>query len=162
MCDISQFVIVVPILDEFSTILTWSFIQHLCMRFGIFYYVILDYDSSPLNGIFIAMRQNLNFNYHMLANHNYKDLTIVLLYPLRVDVLTMSIPINVVAGYMYNSSPINGNNMYSEVSRLLIVKYIYQPILIYNLWSKKLRILLKLRLTNLSLLILHVTSNSPF
>ena len=47
MCDVSQFVNVVPVSDERSATLASYFMQHVLMKFGLCHLVVLD-DGSPL------------------------------------------------------------------------------------------------------------------
>ena len=42
ICDMSQFVVVVPVPDESSAILASYFLQHVLIKFGLCYFVVLD------------------------------------------------------------------------------------------------------------------------
>ena len=46
MCDIIQFVVVVPVLDESSATLASHFMQYVLMKFGLCHLVTLD-DGTP-------------------------------------------------------------------------------------------------------------------
>ena len=74
MCDMSQFVVVVPVPDESSATLASFFMQYVIMKFGICHLVVLD-DGSPFKGSFIAMCDTLNLNYDVFAKRNHKGLT---------------------------------------------------------------------------------------
>ena len=50
MCDMSQFVVVVPVPNENSATLASSFMQHVLMKFGLCHLVVLD-DGSLLKNI---------------------------------------------------------------------------------------------------------------
>ena len=73
MCDMSQFVVVFPVPDESSTILASYFMQHVLMKFGLCYFVVLN-DDTPVKGAFIAMYQALNLKYDILTKRNDKAL----------------------------------------------------------------------------------------
>ena len=62
MCDMTQFVVVVPGPDETSATLTSHSMQHVLMKFGMCHLVVLD-DGTPFEGAFIAMYQTLHLNY---------------------------------------------------------------------------------------------------
>ena len=47
MCDMTQFVVVVPVLDDTSATLASHFIQHILLKFGMCHLVVID-DGAPL------------------------------------------------------------------------------------------------------------------
>ena len=51
MCNMAQFVVVVPVPNEVASTLAESFMQHVLLKFGICHLVILD-DGSPFKGVF--------------------------------------------------------------------------------------------------------------
>ena len=51
------------------------FIQHVFLKFGMCYVVVLD-DGTPFKRAFTAMCGALNYNHDVLAKRNYKFLTI--------------------------------------------------------------------------------------
>ena len=71
MCDITQFVVIVPVPDETSATLTSHFMQHVLLKFGMCHLVVID-DGTPFKGAFVAMCQVLNLNYGVLAKRNHK------------------------------------------------------------------------------------------
>ena len=75
MCDMKQFVVVVPVPDESSVTLASYFMQHILMKFGLCHLVVLD-AGTPFKGTFTAMYQTLNLNYDILAKLNHKGLSI--------------------------------------------------------------------------------------
>ena len=75
MCDMIQFVVVVPVLNESSATLETFFMQHVLMKFGLCHLVVLD-DGSPFKGAFIAMCDVLNSKYDVLAKRNHKGLIV--------------------------------------------------------------------------------------
>ena len=56
MCNMTQFVVVIPVLDESFATLSSYFIQHVLMKFGLCHLVVLD-DGTPIKGAYIAMCQ---------------------------------------------------------------------------------------------------------
>ena len=54
MCDTSQFVIVLLVPNEILATLVDHFMQHVLLKFGISYLVILDY-GSPSKDVFSEM-----------------------------------------------------------------------------------------------------------
>ena len=64
MCDITQFVVVVPVPNEVASTLAEHFMQHVLLKFGICHLVILD-DGSPFKGVFSAMCKALHINYEI-------------------------------------------------------------------------------------------------
>ena len=53
MCDMSQFVVVVPVTDEYSSTLADYCFQHMLMKFGLCHLVVLD-DGIPFKGTFVV------------------------------------------------------------------------------------------------------------
>ena len=62
MCDMNQFVVVVPVPDESSATLASYFMQYVLIKLGLCHLVVLD-DDSPFKGAFIAMCDDLNVNH---------------------------------------------------------------------------------------------------
>ena len=54
MCDMAQFVVVVPVPDETSDPLASPFMQHFLVKCGICHLVVID-DGTSFNGVFVAM-----------------------------------------------------------------------------------------------------------
>ena len=73
MCDMSQFVVDIPVPDENSATLAINFMQHVLIKFGIRYLVVLD-DNNPFKQAIIAMYQAFNLNYDILTKWNHKAL----------------------------------------------------------------------------------------
>ena len=51
MCDMTQFVIVVPVPNEIATTLAEYFMQHVLLKFDICHHIILD-NGSLFKGVF--------------------------------------------------------------------------------------------------------------
>ena len=73
MCDMTQFVVLVPVLDEASATLASHFMQHVLLKLGMYHLVVID-DDTPFKGVFVTMCQALNLNYDVLAKRNHKGL----------------------------------------------------------------------------------------
>ena len=118
MCDMSQFVVVVPLPDERSAMLASYFMQYVLMKFGI--WVVLD-DGNPFKGAFIAMCDVLNLNHDVLAKCNHKGLTMEHFHRLLNNSVTIAaeyrgtndiiIPTDIAGGYSWNSAPIDGTDI---------------------------------------------------
>ena len=79
MCDMSQFVVDIPVPDENSATLAINFMQHVLIKFGICYLVVLD-DNNPFKQAIIAMYQAFNLNYDIFTKWNHKGLSIEYFY----------------------------------------------------------------------------------
>ena len=75
MCDMIQFVVVVPVSNESSATLASYFMQYVLIKFGLCHLVVLD-DGTSFKRYFIAMCQALNLNYDILAKRNHKGLCV--------------------------------------------------------------------------------------
>ena len=49
LCDMCQFVVVVPVSDETSATLAFYFMHHVLLKFGLCHLFVLD-DGNPLKG----------------------------------------------------------------------------------------------------------------
>ena len=75
MCNMSQFVVVVPVLDESSATLASYSMQHVLSKFSLCHLVVLDKGTS-FKGAFIDMRESLYLNHDVLTKRIYKGLTV--------------------------------------------------------------------------------------
>ena len=120
MCDMSQFVVVVPVPDESSATLVSYFMQHVLMKFGLCHLVVLD-DRSPFKGAFIAMCDALNLNHDVLAKLNHKGLTVEHSHRFLNKSVTIAtedrgtndifVSAGIAAGYAWNSAPIDSTDI---------------------------------------------------
>ena len=74
ICDMLQFVVVVPVPDESSDILADHFFHFMLMKFGLCHLVVLD-DGNTFKGDFVAMYKALKLTYEILAKRNHKELS---------------------------------------------------------------------------------------
>ena len=72
MCNLTQFVIAVPVPIEKSSTLTEYFVQYVLLKFGICHFVVLD-DGSPFIDVFSTIRKAFCITYNSLAKRNHKD-----------------------------------------------------------------------------------------
>ena len=117
ICNMSQFVIVVPIQDEISVTLSSYFMQRVLVKFGLYHLVVID-NNTHLKGSFIAMCQTLNLNSDILAKRNYKGLTVEYFHRFLNKSVTiaveergindMFVPTIINVGCSWNSAHING------------------------------------------------------
>ena len=75
MCGMSQFVVIVSVLDGSSTTLASCFIQNVLMKLVPTHLTHLD-NSSLFNGVFITMCQAFNSNYKILVKNNHKGIAV--------------------------------------------------------------------------------------
>ena len=124
MCAMTQFVVVVPVLDETSATLASHFMQHVLMKLGMCYIVVLDY-GTPFKDAFIAICQVLNLSYDILAKRNYKGLSIEHFHCFLNKSVTVAekergdnnifVHVSIVAGYAWNSAPIDGTDILRSI-----------------------------------------------
>ena len=127
MCDMTQFVVVVPVPDETSATLAEYFMQHVLLKFGICHLLILD-DGSPFKGVFTAMCKSLTINHDVLAKRNHKGLLVEKFHRFINKAITIAAEdrgtkdIFVAAGvsveYAWNSSPIDGADILRSVPEI--------------------------------------------
>ena len=120
MCDMHQFVVVVPVLDENSATLARYFMQYVLMKFGLCRLVVLD-DGTPFKGALIGMCQALNLNYDILAKRKHKGLSVEHFRRFLNKSMTIAaeergttnifVPAGIAVGYAWNSAPIDGTDM---------------------------------------------------
>ena len=138
MCDMIQFVIIVPVLDETAATLAEHFIQRVFLKLDICHLVILD-DGSPFRGVITEMCRSSHINYDVLAIRNHKillvkkfhrfinkDKTISVEGRATNDVFVAAV---VAAGYAWNISPIDGAGILRSV--LTIGRELRFPLDIY-------------------------------
>ena len=109
----SQFISAVPVPDESSATLDLYSMQHVLLKFGLCYFVVLD-DCTPFKGAFIAMCEALYLIHDILANRNYKGLTVEYFHCFlnkSVTIVAEEPPVGVVAGYAWNNAPIDGTDI---------------------------------------------------
>ena len=71
MCDLTQFVVVVPVPGMTASIIAKYFMQEVLLKFGIGHLVVI-YDDVPFKGICIAACDSLHLKYESVSTHNHK------------------------------------------------------------------------------------------
>ena len=79
MCDMSQFVVVVPVRDDSSATLAEYFMQDALMKLDLCHLVVL-YDGSPFKGSFVTIWKSLHISSNILAKRNHEGLTVEYYY----------------------------------------------------------------------------------
>ena len=120
MCDMSQFVVVVPVTNESSSTLAENFFQHVLMKFGLCHLVVID-DGTPFKGAFVATCTTLDLNYDILTKRNHKGLTAKHFRRFLNKAVTIAmedrqsndvfVPAGIAAGYAWNGVPKYGTNI---------------------------------------------------
>ena len=123
MCDMSQFVVVVPVTNGSFDILAEIFSQHVLMKFGVYHLVVID-DDPPFKDAFVTICLVLALNYDILAKRNHKGLTIENFHRFLNKAATKEMEDrqnNDVffsrdsRGYAWNSAPIDGTDILHSV-----------------------------------------------
>ena len=124
MCDMTKFVVVVPVPDETSATLASHFMQHVLLKFGMCHLVVIDY-GSPFKGSYVAMCQALNLNYDVLAKRNHKELSVEHFHRFLNKSVTIAakergtndifVLASIAAVYAWNSVPIDGTDIIRSV-----------------------------------------------
>ena len=124
MCDMTQFVVIVPVPDETLATLAEYFMQDVLSKFVIFHRLMLD-GGSPFKDVFTAMCKSLNINYDALAKRNHKGLLVENFHRFINMAITIAaedretsdlfVAAGVAAGYAWNSSPIDGTDILRSI-----------------------------------------------
>ena len=124
MCDMCQFVVVVPVPDETSATLAFYFMQHVLLKCGVCHLAVLN-DDSPFKGAFIAMCEALSLNNDVLVKRNRKILTVEHFYHFLNKSITIAaeergnkdifVPAGFAAGYAWNNAPIDGTDILRSI-----------------------------------------------
>ena len=122
--DLTQFVIIAPVLNETASTLAEYYMQYVLLKLGVCHLVILD-DGSPFKGLFLTICKPLNVNYDILAKRDHKSLLVKKIHRLLNKAITIAaedretndifVAASVAAGYAWNSSPIDGTGILRSV-----------------------------------------------
>ena len=120
MCDMSQFVVVVPVINESFATLADNRFQHVIMKFGVCHLVVID-DGTPFKCVFVAMCKALDLSYDIFSKRNHKRLTVEHFHHFFNKAVTIAmedkksndvfVPAGIAVGCAWNSAPIEGNNI---------------------------------------------------
>ena len=124
MCDMDQFVVVVPVPDKTSASLASYLMQHVLLKFGMCHLVVID-DGTPFMENVVAMCQALNLNYDVLAKGNHEGLSVEHFHRFLNKSVTIAaeergtndifIPASISAAYAWNSASIDGTDIIRSV-----------------------------------------------
>ena len=137
MCDMNQFVVVVHVHDDNSSLLANTFMHYVLIKFGICHLVAMD-DENPFKGAFIVICECLHLNYNVLAKRYHKGLTVEHFHRFLNKSVTIAaeergtndifVPVGIVIGYVWSSTSIDGTDIlrripaiYRELHILLIL-----------------------------------------
>ena len=123
MCDMSQFIIVVPVTEEYSATLAETFSSGAYEIWFLSLNVIND--STPFKGAYVGMYKALDLNYDVLAKRNHKvsfvgkfhrflnkAVTIAMEDRQRNDIF---VPSGIAAGYTWNSDHIDKTDILRSI-----------------------------------------------
>ena len=120
MCDMSKFVVVVPVPDESSDTLASYFMQRILLKFSLYHLVVLD-DSTPFKGVFTIMCESLNLKHDVFVKRDHKVFTVDHFHRFLNKRITIAaeergnneifVPTGVAAGSAWNNAPIDGTNI---------------------------------------------------
>ena len=124
MRDMTQFVVVVPVLDEISSTLASNFMQHVLSKFGMCYLAIIV-DGILFKGVFVTIYQALNLNYNVLAKRIHKGISVENFHRFLNKSVTIAteergtndifVPASIASAYAWNSTPIDGTDIIRSV-----------------------------------------------
>ena len=124
MCDMNQFVVVVHVHDDSSSLLAKTFMHYVLIKFGICHLVAMD-DENPFKWAFIVICECLHLNYNVLAKRNHKGLTVEHFHRFLNKSVTIAteergtndifVPVGIVIGYVWNSTSIDGTDILRRI-----------------------------------------------
>ena len=124
ICDMCQFLVVVPVPNETFATLASYFMQHILSKFGLCHLDVLD-NGNSFKGDFITMCESLTLNHDVLTNRNHKCLTVKHFYCFLNKSITIaaedhgtnyiSVPTGVGANCAWNSTLIDGTDIHRSI-----------------------------------------------
>ena len=89
MYDITQFVLIIPIVWYNSTIIVQYFMQDVLMKFGLWYLVVID-DSISFKCVFTSMCTCLQIKFEIVFKCNHKGIWLYQFYWALNKVVTIA------------------------------------------------------------------------
>ena len=89
MCDLTQFVVVVPVPGCTFAIIAKHFVQDVLFKFGLCYLVVID-DGTPFKAAFTAACDLLKIPFECAAKRNHKSLMVEKIHRFRNKVVTIA------------------------------------------------------------------------
>ena len=125
MCDMTQFMIMIPTPDIHTHTLAKLFMQDVLLKIGFCSMVVVD-DGSSFKDTFKEMCNTLNIHYHLLAKGNHQALSVERFHHYLNKAVMIAqndrqntsdfVPAACATAYAWNSSPINGTNIICSIS----------------------------------------------
>jgi len=116
MCDLTQFVVVVPVPGCTSAIIAKHFVQDVLFKFDICYLVVID-DGTPFKSAFTAACNLLKILFECAAKRNHKSLLVEKMHRCLNKIVTIAasdrdtldcfVEAGISAGYAWNSAPVD-------------------------------------------------------
>ena len=124
MCDMTQFVVSIPIKYTEASYLARLFVAGIFLKFGLCLMVIVG-DGNTFRGEFEQMYEMLNMRFHIVAKRNYKAVGIeqyhkFLIFSQRIESERRQTPeafveIGMVTACAWDASPIDGTDIIRSV-----------------------------------------------
>ena len=124
MCDLTQFVVVVPVPGCTSAIIAKHFVQDVLFKFGLCYLVVID-DGTPFKAAFTSACDSLKIPFECAAKRNHKSLLVEKFHRFLNKVVTIAasdrgtldcfVEAGISAGYAWNSAPIDGTDIIRSI-----------------------------------------------
>jgi hypothetical protein len=125
MCDMTQFFITTPIPDTAAHVLAPIFMQDVLLKVGFCVMVVVGYGST-FKGLFVEMCKIIKLHCHVNARNNHQALCVERFHvflnkTLRVatndrdNIKGVYIPAIALAGFAWNSAPIDGTYIVRSV-----------------------------------------------
>ena len=124
MCDLTQFLVVVPVPRCTSTIIAKHFVQDALFKFGLCYFLVID-DETPFKAEFTAACDSLKVPFECTAKRNHKSLLVENNHRFLNKVVTIAsrdrntldcfVEVGLSAGYTWNSAPTDGTEIIRSI-----------------------------------------------
>eukprot|EP00978_Attheya_sp_CCMP212_P008208 scaffold19187_cov69-Attheya_sp.AAC.2 len=124
MCDMTQFVVVVPVQQTTTAYLARMFMEHVLMKFGVCAIVVVD-EGSTFNPAFVDMCACLKLRCHVCARGNHKAVGVEHFHKFLNRAVTIVsndrgtpavfVEASVTAAYAWNASLIDGTEIVCSI-----------------------------------------------
>ena len=124
MCDLTQFVVVVPVPGSTSAVIAKYFMQDVLLKFGLCLLVVVD-DGTPFKAAFTAACDSLRIPFECFAKRNHKSVLVEKFHRFLNKVVTIAsndrdtldcfVEAGISAGYAWNSAPIDGTDIIRSI-----------------------------------------------
>ena len=117
MCDLTQFVVIVPVPGATSAVIAKYVMQDFLLKFGLYLLVVID-NGTPFKAAFTTACGSLKIPFECSAKRNHMSLLVeklhrflnkvVIIASNDRDTLDYFVEVGISAGYAWNSDPIDG------------------------------------------------------